>query len=276
MRSSALFSRAVPRRVIGWVALVGLTVGAGRVLAAAAPAAVPVVQAPPAADDPALVAEPDSQSHEARPGDTEHTFHFRLRNASSGPVVITDVKTSCGCTVARMPSRPWVLPPGGTGDLQLVFDLRGKSGTVIKTATVETERGRRLLTMQTRIPFQPAASTDPQMRERNQALAKADRQAVFSGDCARCHAVPTVGLTGESLFKAACGICHEAAHRASFVPGLRDLQRPAERDYWRTMVVAGKHGTLMPGFSTDMGGPLTRAQIDSLVDYLVATYAMGR
>ena len=39
------------------------------------------------------------------------------------------------------------------------------------------------------------------------------------------------------------------------------------------MVVAGKPGTLMPGFSTDMGGPLNRMQIDSLVDYLIATYA---
>ncbi|MFM7750264.1 MAG: c-type cytochrome, partial [Opitutaceae bacterium] len=80
-------------------------------------------------------------------------------------------------------------------------------------------------------------------------------------------------LTGGDLYKVACGICHDAEHRASFVPLLRDLQRPADRDYWRTMVVAGKPGTLMPGFSADMGGPLNRMQIDSLVEYLIATHA---
>jgi cytochrome c5 len=233
-------------------------------------------------DDPAIVTERAELVHDAVPGEQEHTFVFRLRNVSPQPVEITDVKTSCGCTVARMPARPWLLMPGQSGELPLTFDLRGKSGTVIKTATVETRHGRRLLTMQTRIPggpavpVQTAGGPEQSAREFNLSVAKADRQAVFSSDCARCHAVPTVGLTGESLFKAACGICHEAAHRASFVPALRDLQRPADRDYWRTMVVAGKHGTLMPGFSTDMGGPLTRPQIDSLVEYLVATYAVKK
>ena len=114
------------------------------------------------------------------------------------------------------------------------------------------------------------------MRDFNLSVAKANRQAVFGGDCARCHFLPTAGQLWETLYQTACGICHDAPHRASFVPALGDLRRPADRDYWRTMVVAGKHGTLMPGFSTDMGGPLTRPQIDSLVEYLVATYAVGR
>ncbi|MFM8336437.1 MAG: DUF1573 domain-containing protein, partial [Opitutaceae bacterium] len=189
------------------------------------------------------------------------------------PAVVTDVKTSCGCTVARMPARPWIISPGRTEELKLAFDMRGRSGLQTKTAVVETERGRRLLTMNIRIPAAPAMAADPAARERNQALAKADRQAVFKGDCARCHAVPANGLAGGDLYKVACGICHDAEHRASFVPLLKDLQRPADRDYWRTMVVAGKPGTLMPGFSADMGGPLNRMQIDSLVEYLIANYA---
>jgi mono/diheme cytochrome c family protein len=229
---------------------------------------------PPAADDPALVPERNEQSHEAQPGETEAVFTFRLRNVSPQPVVITDVKTSCGCTVARMPARPWIIPAGQSDELKLAFDMRGRTGLQTKTATVETERGRRMLTMNIRIPAAPAMAADPGARERNQALAKADRQAVFRGDCARCHVVPTIGLSGADLHQAACGICHDAKHRASFVPLLRDLQRPADRDYWRTMVVAGKPGTLMPGFSADLGGPLNRLQIDSLVEHLIATCAM--
>ncbi len=136
--------------------------------------------------------------------------------------------------------------------------------------------------MRTRIPataaaaFPASSAPDQQMRDFNLSVAKANRQAVFGGDCARCHFLPAVGQTGATLYQAACGICHDASHRASFVPGLRELQRPVDRDYWRTVVVAGKHGTLMPGFSTDMGGPLTRPQIDSLVEYLVATYAVKK
>ena len=228
---------------------------------------------PPALDDPALVPERSEQSYDAQPGEVEVVFTFRLRNASPQPVVVTDVKTSCGCTVARMPARPWIIPPGKTEELKLSFDMRGRTGLQTKTAVVETERGRRLLTMNIRIPAAPAMAADPGARDRNQALAKADRQAVFKGDCARCHVVPTLGLSGGDLYKAACGICHDAEHRASFVPVLRDLQRPADRDYWRTMVVAGKPGSLMPGFSADMGGPLNRMQIDSLVEFLIATCA---
>lgn len=224
-------------------------------------------------DDPALLPERTEQSYDAQPGEVEVVFTFRLKNVSPQPVVITDVKTSCGCTVARMPARPWTIPVGKTDELKLAFDMRGRTGLQTKSATVETERGRRMLTMNIRIPAAPAMGADPGLRERNQALAKADRQAVFKGDCARCHAVPTIGLSGGDLYKAACGICHEAEHRASFVPLLTDLRRPPDRDYWRTMVVAGKHGTLMPGFSADMGGPLNRMQIDSLVEYLIATYA---
>ena len=228
----------------------------------------------PAMDDPALVVERAEQSYEAQPGEVEVVFTFRLRNVSPQPVVIMDVKTSCGCTVARMPSRPWIVPPGKTDELKLAFDMRGRTGLQTKTATVETERGRRMLTMNIRIPAAPSMAADPGARERNQALAKADRQAVFRGDCASCHVTPTIGLSGGELYKAACGICHEAEHRASFVPLLKELQRPADRDYWRTMVVAGKPGTLMPGFSADLGGPLNRPQIDSLVEYLIATYAV--
>lgn len=229
--------------------------------------------AAPALEDPTLVPDRTEQSYEAQPGEVEVVFTFRLRNVSPQPVVVTDVKTSCGCTVARMPARPWIIPPGKTEELKLAFDMRGRTGLQTKTAVVETERGRRLLTMNIRIRAAPAMAADPGARERNQALARADRQAVFSGDCARCHAVPTFGLSGADLYKVACGICHDAEHRASFVPLLKDLQRPADRDYWRTMVVAGKPGTLMPGFSADMGGPLNRGQIDSLVEYLIATHA---
>jgi mono/diheme cytochrome c family protein len=74
---------------------------------------------------------------------------------------------------------------------------------------------------------------------------------------------------GHELYVSACGICHDAEHRATMVPNLRMLARETNADYWKAMIVLGKPGTLMPAFSTNEGGPLTDEQITSLVDYLV-------
>ena len=106
-------------------------------------------------------------------------------------------------------------------------------------------------------------------RQTNQKLALADRQAVFKGDCAKCHVEPTVNKMGQQLFTAACGICHEGEHRASMVPDLRALPKEKNADYWRTWITYGRPGSLMPAFSKAEGGILDDAQIASLVSYLM-------
>lgn len=114
----------------------------------------------------------------------------------------------------------------------------------------------------------PPAPTTNAERERNLLLAKADRQAVFKGECAKCHAEPALGKTGRELYVAMCGICHDDGHRASVVPDLRALKFMPDAQYWRTWITLGKSGTMMPGFAQAEGGPLTAAQIHSLVIYL--------
>jgi cytochrome c553 len=186
--------------------------------------------------------------------------------------VIREVQTSCGCTVPKLPSKPWKLAAGESGEFQLNVDLRGKSGNLVKTATIQTLKGVKNLMLQISIPVPPAASTDADTRARNMQLAAGDRQAIFKGDCMRCHVNPALGQMGQPLYAAACGVCHDAEHRGSMVPDLRALAHPTDRDFWKAMIVAGKPGTLMPGFSMDMGGPLNRAQIDSLADYLTREF----
>jgi mono/diheme cytochrome c family protein len=172
--------------------------------------------------------------------------------------LIKDVYTSCGCTVPTLPSQPWVLAPGAGGNLDLTINLRGKIGSLVKTATLETGRGLRRLTFQIIMPEPPR---DGPERERNRQLATANRQAVFAGDCARCHVAPALGRTGEALYQAACGICHDAAPRAAMVPDLALLDRPVD---WKTLIAAGKPETLMPAFAAELGGPLNRQEIDGL------------
>lgn len=242
--------------------------------AAAAPAR-PQPAPPPAApgDDPALQVAPANQNYTAKAGETDALFNYKVTNVSSEELIIKDVVTSCGCSVPRLPSKPWKLAPGATGEFQINVDLRGKFGNLVKTATIETEKGVKQLMLQISVPMPPAVSTDPESRARNMQLAAGDRQAVFKGDCIRCHVTPASGQMGVLLYSAACGICHDAVHRNAMVPDLRELPHATNRDFWKSTIVAGKPNTLMPAFSADMGGPLTRAQIDSLADYLTQEFS---
>lgn len=238
--------------------------------AAAPTAPVPAAPAAAVAEDLALTFDPPTQIYRAKSGELDATLIFRVTNVSAESTWITDVKTSCGCTLAKLPSQPWLLASGASGNLELTIDLRGKTGTLVKSATLETRRGVRTVVFQVILP--PAPPLDAAARARNLQLAATDRQAVFTGDCVRCHVTPTAGLSGEPLYKAACGICHAAEHRASMVPDLAHLGHPTNRDYWLALIVAGKPGTLMPGFSADLGGPLTKPQIESIASYLTATH----
>lgn len=200
----------------------------------------------------------------ARAGQSNAVVSFTLTNVSTAPIVIREISLSCGCSVASMPAKPWTLKPGEHGQMTVTTDVRGKRGSLLKTAIVYASSGTRVLTYQVDIQ-EPST---PEERARNQSTAKTDRQAVFRGDCARCHAEPTKGKTGKELFTVACGICHEAEHRASMVPDLKSLKKPTTRDYWLQWITHGKPDTLMPAFSAQAGGPLTDAQIQSLAEFL--------
>ena len=112
--------------------------------------------------------------------------------------------------------------------------------------------------------------TPDAVRQRNQELALADRQAVFRNDCASCHAAPLGGKTGAELFQLACLICHAPAHRATMVPDLMIAREPRNAGFWRQWIAEGKEKTLMPAFAQRLGGPMTDAQIESLVEFALA------
>ena len=152
------------------------------------------------------------------------------------------------------------------------MNVQGKSGVVMKSLTLFTDKGQKVLMLKTTI-----LAPDPQLmtvadRDRNQLLAKTDRQVVFKGDCARCHVEPVIGKFGKDLYVVACGICHEAEHRATMVSDLRNLPNDTNAEYWKLMCSMGKTNTLMPAFAQAQGGPLSDSQIASLVDYLTANF----
>lgn len=226
----------------------------------------PVQPAQPPQPGQPLAWDAATKEYSAKLGELMAHFTFRVTNVSPAEVVINSVRTSCGCTLAKIPGQPWKLPSGTNGEMEVTVDLRGKSGVLTKMITVDSTAGMQALTIKVSIPAQ--VTVNPMDRTKNQQMALADRQAVFRGDCATCHLQPTLGKQGHDLYVAACGICHDAEHRATMVPDLAHLKHPTDSDYWRKWITSGKPGSLMPAFAQAEGGPLGESQIISLVEYL--------
>jgi mono/diheme cytochrome c family protein len=198
-------------------------------------------------------------------------FVFSFTNVSAGNVVILNVHTSCGCTTAQLPPLPWIIPAGTNGQIGAIVNFAGKSGTLLKTMTVTSDKGFQTLMLKITI-LPPVVPTQSEAdRARALEMAKADRQAVFRGDCAACHVKPGEGKYGKALYDAVCAICHESKTRASMVPDLHNIKTPTNVDFWQTWTAHGKAGSLMPAFSTADGGPLSDMQIASIAGYLNAT-----
>jgi len=171
-----------------------------------------------------------------------------------------------------LPPLPWKLAAGSNGVIHVTMNLAGKGGTIIKTVTVVTDKGTKHLLVRTTIePLPTSTAMAPGTREQNQMLAMADRQMVFRGECANCHAEPAKGKLGKDLYAAVCGVCHDAPHRANMVPDLKVAKQERDAAYWRNWIRDGRPGSLMPAFTVAAGGNLTDEQIGSLVEHLRKT-----
>lgn len=62
----------------------------------------------------------------------EHIFTFT--NTGDNPLILGDCKGSCGCTVPTCPKDP--IQPGGTGEIKVVFNSRGKKNKQTKRVTI--------------------------------------------------------------------------------------------------------------------------------------------
>ena len=68
---------------------------------------------------------------------TQSDVVYSFRNAGNAPLVLSDVSTSCGCTLAEQwPREP--IAPGGTGEIAIRFDSRNRVGTNQKEIFVVT------------------------------------------------------------------------------------------------------------------------------------------
>ena len=75
------------------------------------------------------------------------THDFEFTNAGSEPLIVTNCKASCGCTVPEWSQEP--VAPGKSGKIHVVFDSAHKAGTQVKTITVtaNTEPSRSVIAL---------------------------------------------------------------------------------------------------------------------------------
>lgn len=194
-------------------------------------------------------------------------FEFHVTNTAARPVKIYGIRPTCGCTTVEAPRMPWTLAPGERGTVRATVDFLGKEGEVARDLVVSAVEGTQSLSMVIQVP-----AMSPEMRTRNQAIAAANRQKVFEGQCASCHFTPAQNRFGDDLFEAACAVCHQAKHRAAMVPDLAIAKEKRDAAWWKRWIEDGREGSLMPGFAQKHGGPLSEPQIDSLVEYLLEAF----
>src|SRR6058998_1951103 len=81
--------------------------------------------------------------------------HFKYQNMGDKSVHLKSVRTSCGCTAAQ--TQKDEVPPGDKGEITATFNIGDRTGTQVKTVTVETDdpaNPKTVLTLRTIIPQQ--------------------------------------------------------------------------------------------------------------------------
>ncbi|MDC6367410.1 MULTISPECIES: DUF1573 domain-containing protein [Flavobacteriaceae] len=86
---------------------------------------------------------------------------FKFTNTGNAPLIITDAKSSCGCTVPEYPKNT-PIAPGESGELLVKFNGSGQN-QVTKTITVtaNTEKGSELLRIKAFVNPKDAAPVGP-------------------------------------------------------------------------------------------------------------------
>jgi hypothetical protein len=88
-----------------------------------------------------------------KPDEKQAIGHFTYQNTGKAPVKFKSEKASCGCTAAQ--TQKDEVKPGEKGEVTATFNIGDRTGTQVKTVTVETDdptKPSTVLTLRTIIP----------------------------------------------------------------------------------------------------------------------------
>jgi len=175
-----------------------------------------------------------------------------IKNKGIESLYILRIQTSCGCTSIKLDKKEIKV----NERIPLVFevDTLQKVGTIRKSAKVYFKNHSKPISL---------IISGEVIHHPNGHMAKSSESSIFSESCAACHVAPTVGKKGQSLYLAACAMCHGTLKQGASAPPLKkDLYQPG----WDQIIISG--GNTMPGFSKTNNGPLDQDQISSLLSHI--------
>lgn len=146
------------------------------------------------------------------------------------------------------------LKPGEKGEINISVDVRGKLGKISKTVQVYSND-----------PKRPQITLMLTMKVKDVLHAKTyNADEIFKKQCSRCHVDVGKENKGIALFNADCAMCHNYGKTASPV----DVMQNMSEDKLRQAIEKGVDSSSMPGWAETKGGPLTKEEIDLLVEFI--------
>ena len=83
-------------------------------------------------------------------------YDFIFKNTGKSPLVLTNVRTGCGCAVPEWSKKP--VAPGANGTIRVYFDPRNRPGNFVKSLAVNSNASNNVVTLTIRgkVQHQPA------------------------------------------------------------------------------------------------------------------------
>jgi len=176
---------------------------------------------------------------------------FDFKNVGDAELIIERVVSSCGCTVSQVSLTH--LKPGEVGQITAKINLSGKKGFIKKRISVfsnDNKNPRVILSIAVNIIHHRTGD-----------------KTIFDPECSSCHVEPGRDKLGGELYHAICAYCHGHGEDGKSALGLLEMG-VKEKRYIERAIADGIPGSPMPGFSRKRGGPLSKEQITSLVEYI--------
>jgi hypothetical protein len=88
------------------------------------------------------------------------TYFFKFKNVGKEPLIISNARGSCGCTVPEWPKEP--IKPGGEGKIKVTYDTK-RQGNFHKTVTITSnaKESNKVLTIKGNVLPAVAEETSP-------------------------------------------------------------------------------------------------------------------
>ena len=102
--------------------------------AAPTPAATPATPAAPAGPTTTMTFDELEYDYGTVTSGEKVQYAYKFKNTGSEPLIISNAKGSCGCTVPEWPKEP--IAPGASSEILVQFDSSNKSGNQSKRVTI--------------------------------------------------------------------------------------------------------------------------------------------